>query len=254
MGRRTLIAAGLAAGALAGLTAAPSCSESDVIIQRPDGGTACGSIYGPACGAGFACVNSICTPTCTSASGCPSGSYCENPNDPVEQVCAPVGSGACQNISNCPYPRLCRDSLCTSTVFLGDGGISACALGQEPNDGCGPDALCYLTSSGPPAIHNCIALPACDVTGGCPIPLQGAVCNDRPDGGKLFAPKQRLCLYAYCESTTDCPRIAPHCVHIGTESFGQCFAGNPGDQCRVSTDCISGNCANPDAGPVGNCQ
>ena len=61
MGRRTLIAAGLAAGALAGLAAEPSCSsESDVIIPRPDAGPACGSNYGPACAAGFACVNSIC--------------------------------------------------------------------------------------------------------------------------------------------------------------------------------------------------
>ena len=252
MGRRSLIAIALAAGALAGLAAAPSCSSaSDVIITRPDAGPACGSSYGPACAAGFACVNSICTPTCTSSSSCPSSYYCENPNDPVEQVCAPVAGGACQNTSNCPYPRRCQENLCVSTVFLGDGGLLACGLGQEPNDGCGPDALCYLASA---TQRTCIALPACDADGGCPNGLQGAVCNDRPDGGKIFAPKQRLCLYAYCEAAADCPQVRPHCVHIGTESFGQCFSGVAGDQCRVPSDCISGNCANPDGGPVGNCQ
>jgi hypothetical protein len=144
--------------------------------------------------------------------------------------------------------------LCSAGETLADGGLSACSL-ADANDGCGSDAICLQLLSGGGANVQCRGMPACAQNGGCPVGPFGAVCNVRPDGGRLIEGKQRICLYGYCTGPIDCAS-AQHCVfEPDSGSIGQCYSGVTGSPCNTSQDCFNdGGCNGADAGVWGTCQ
>jgi hypothetical protein len=245
MGRSALIA--VIAAALWGCPSGGSTSTT----PRPDGGPICGvgpadiAVY-PACAAGTRCNNRTCAPTC--AAGCPPGMYCEGP--PPEDVCALVNPIVCAKNTDCPAPQGCLFGLCASAELRADGGYQGCVL-SEPDDACGPDAICYSLANSNGTISNtCVGLPACSQGGACPPGTYGAICNEgrNPDGGPLLAGKQRICLFSYCMQDTDC-NVAAHCFFGAPALLGRCNFGRAGDGCFSNADCIgSTGCSGADGG------
>jgi hypothetical protein len=248
MGRSTLIAVAAALLAVAAV-ASHSCSNNpNQTISQPDGGQVCNFANLP-CSGGFSCVNGICAQRCPAGTPCPSGSYCEG-DAGFDEVCAPITTTVCADSTQCPAPQVCSFGLCVSGELLGDGGKAACSL-TPPNDGCAPGALCFANGGA----SSCVGMPACSQDGTCPAVGEGSTCNVRPDGGRLLAGKQRICLLGFCTGPTDCPANLPHCVNSGTniENSG-CFAGRTGDPCTSNADCASNKtCAIADGGVLGTC-
>jgi hypothetical protein len=204
------------------------------------------------CSADLACVNGVCSARCSNGAACPAGTYCEGDSG-FDEVCAPIAPTVCAETAQCPPPQFCNPNvgMCTSNALLADGGRGACSLSTIPIDGCSPDALCYTGTGGG---ASCIGLSACNQDGGCPTGQVGATCNVRPDGGRLFAGKQRVCLVSFCDGPSDCPAGAPHCVNgFGTARSG-CSPGTKGFPCVTGADCNTGTCTpNADAGLFGAC-
>lgn len=248
MGRSALILALAAA-----IWGCPPSTGGTVINLQPDGGPVCGEdprlpLTYPPCDTGLRCVNRICMPNCDAGS-CPGGMYCEGPAP--KDVCAPVAPINCTSDVNCPNPQKCNYGLCTSLQLLADGGYAPCKLNAEPNDNCGPDALCFQNVANNGALtSNCLGQPACGQDGGCPIGSVGAICNDgrNPDGGQLFPGKQRICLFSYCMGNPDC-NAAAHCFFAAPALLGQCYYGFVGDPCFTNADCPnSSGCGGSDGG------
>jgi hypothetical protein len=269
MGRSALI---ISAAALWGC---PSTGGITVTIQ-PDGGPVCGylappydTVQYPPCAAGTECVNAVCVPTCTGGATCSSGLYCEGGSAPAEDVCAPVTTATCARVADCPAPQQCFARIsgvtgagfCASPQRRGDGGYQGCVQ-HDPNDFCGPDAVCYslVNSTGTALVNTCLGLPACSQDGGCPAGAVGSVCNDLADGGQLIPGKGHLCLIAYCVKETDCNPVG-HCFHsTPAQPMGSCDFGVSGDPCFTNADCInSSGCTGADGGYLdggfpGTCQ
>ena len=242
MGRSSLIPLGAAALVVA-IFAASSCAQDPndvIIIPQPDGGIVC-DFAARGCPAGQACLNSICSSRCTGGTACPAGTYCEG-DASIDQVCAPVEPIACSNSLQCPAPQVCSSGLCTSSELLGDGGRDICTPGRV-DDGCSADGVCINTG----ARISCFGLPACSQDGRCPLGAAGATCNVRPDGGRLFPGKQRVCLLSFCDGPADCPAFLPHCVNGLGPARSLCSPGTAGASCTQGADCNSGTCsgANP---------
>src|SRR5207237_1467234 len=121
-----------------------------------------------------------------------------------------VSAIPCSNIAQCPAPQFCNTGQCTSNELLVDGGRGACNPSLIPNDGCAADGICFASAN---RGASCVGLPACSQDGTCPAGTIGATCNVRPDGGRVFEGKQRICLVSYCDGPADCPATAPHCVN-----------------------------------------
>jgi len=243
MGRSSLIPLGAAALVVA-IFAASSCAQEPnnvVIIPQPDGGIVC-DFATRGCPAGEACLNSICSSRCIGGAQCPPGTYCEG-DASIDQVCAALAPIACSSSPQCPAPQVCSSGLCTSSELLGDGGRGACAAGQL-DDGCSADGVCVTASNGS---ASCVGLPGCAQDGRCPVGPAGATCNVRPDGGRLFPGKQRVCLVSFCDGPTDCPAASPHCVNGLGPARSLCSPGTTGVPCTKGADCNSGTCngANP---------
>jgi hypothetical protein len=250
MGRSSLIPLGAAALVVA-VFAASSCSQDPTIVipPQPDGGPVC-DLAARACPPGEACLNSICSARCTAGAACPPGTYCEG-DAGIDEVCAPVQTIACANVLQCPAPQNCAPyGLCTSSELPADGGRGTCFPGRL-DDGCSADGVCITGASG---TISCLGLPACSQDGGCPVGKLGATCNVRPDGGRLFPGKQRVCLVSFCDGTADCPAALPYCVNeIGpAQSF--CSSGLKGSPCLSPADCKSATCNGTDGGAYGSCS
>jgi hypothetical protein len=261
MGRSALI---LSAAVLWGC---PSTGGITVTLQ-PDGGPVCGflappndKLQYPTCAAGTECVNNVCVPTCADGgAACPSGTYCEGGSAPAADVCAPVTTATCAKVADCPAPQQCFARIsgvsgagfCASPQRRGDGGYQGCVQ-HDPNDFCGPDAVCYslVNSTGTALVNTCLGLPACSQDGSCPAGAAGSVCNDGnlADGGQLIPGKGHLCLLSYCVRETDCNPIG-HCFHrTPAQPLGSCDFGQSGDPCFTNADCInSSGCAGADGG------
>jgi hypothetical protein len=244
MGRSSLIPLGAAALVVA-IFAASSCAQ-DPGVSLPlqfDAGLIC-DFAARGCPNGQACLNGICSARCTNGATCPAGTYCEG-DASIDQVCAPVEATACINFQQCPAPQGCSSGLCTSSELLGDGGRGTCTPGVL-DDGCSADGVCRAPSGS----NACVGLPACSQDGGCPVGLAGATCNVRPDGGRLFPNKQRVCLVAFCDGNADCPLQIPHCVNgFGTAKSG-CSPGTTGSPCTNDADCNSGSTCNGASPPA----
>jgi hypothetical protein len=239
-----------AAALVAAVFAASSCTQDsqNVVILQADGGPVC-DLAARGCGPTQACLNSICSERCAGGAACPAGTYCEG-DAGIDEVCAPVQAIACSTALDCPAPQICPAGLCTSLEVLGDGGRGSCILGQF-NDGCSADAICV---SGVTASPSCLALPACSQDGGCPVGSNGATCNTRSDGGRLFPGKQRVCLVFVCDGTADCPVTAPHCVNGNGPLQAFCSRGIKGDFCLKATDCNNNSCGGADGSVLGTCN
>jgi len=253
MGRSSLIPLG--AGALVvAVFAASSCSNdaTNVVPAQPDAGVIC-DFAARGCPAGQACLNGVCAQRCPGGTGCPAGTYCEGAAA-IDEVCAPVQAIACTTFLQCPSPQVCPNGLCTSTELLGDGGRTGNCIPGVADDGCSADGICVSGASGSP---SCLGLPACSQDGGCPVGLLGATCNVRPDGGRLFPGKQRICLVSVCESTADCPQTgtqaAPHCVNEKGALQSFCSPGTKGSPCLAPVDCNSSICSGSDGSAFGTC-
>ena len=257
MGRSSLIPLG-AAVVVAAVFAVSSCSDDATIpvIVQPDGGVIC-DFAARGCPAGQACLNGICAQRCPGGAGCPAGTYCEG-TAALDQVCAPIQAIACTTLLDCPAPQSCPTGLCTSTELLGDGGRTGNCIAGQPDDNCSADAICVNGASGSP---SCLGLPACSQDGGCPAGNSGAVCNVRPDGGRVFPTKQRVCLVQFCESNADCPQTAPpnqpppaHCVNGNGVALSFCSNGVKGAPCLKPADCNSNTCNGADGSAFGTCN
>jgi hypothetical protein len=251
MGRSSLIPLGAAAVVVA-VFAASSCSGDSndiVVIPQPDGGTIC-NLAALGCPSGQACLNGICAARCAAGAACPAGTYCEG-DAGIDEVCAPVEAIACLTTAvQCPAPQGCTNfGLCTSSELPADGGRQSCIAGQV-DDGCSADGICITGSSQSSA---CVGLPACSQDGGCPVGLAGATCNVRPDGGRLFPGKQRVCLASFCDSNADCPARVPHCVTGNGPAQTFCSPGTKDFPCLRPVDCNSNICTGADAGVYGTC-
>ena len=236
-----------------------ACGGGVGAIPRPDGGTLCQQ--GTAtCGAGTVCNNGTCTPTCAAdGTGCPTGTYCEG-TDPGRQVCAPNALTTCTSDQNCPLPQFCRSGLCLSVELRRDGGFQGCLLGAA-DDACAGEAICLQSQTSTTVLNNCIGMPACPQDGICPVGNYGSVCNDLPDGGgRLFANKQRICLFSFCNTTANCPQGDACFLPTKGKLAGQCQSGSPGDLCFSQADCFNSTaCAGADGGfedggTFGHCQ
>jgi hypothetical protein len=249
MGRSSLIPLG-AAALVAAIFAVSSCAQdtNDVVIVQPDGGTIC-DLASRGCPGGQACLNGICSERCLGGTGCPPGTYCEG-DASIDEVCAPVQATACTSILDCPAPQACGSGLCTSSELLGDGGRSGACIPGLVDDGCSADGVCVTGASGS---SSCVGLPACSQDGGCPVGLGGATCNVRPDGGRLFPGKQRVCLVSFCDSNADCPAAGPHCVTGNGPAQAFCSPGIKGSSCLKPADCNSNICTGADGGAYGLC-
>jgi hypothetical protein len=247
MGRSSLIPLGAAALVVA-VFAASSCAQDSnvVVIPQLDGGTIC-DFATRGCPPGQACLNSICSERCTGGTPCPAGTYCEG-DAGIDEVCAPVQTIACSSTLQCPAPQSCTVGLCTSSELLGDGGREGCAPGQV-DDGCSADGVCITTSGR----TSCFGLPACSQDGGCPVGAAGATCNVRPDGGRLFPGKQRVCLLSFCDGPADCPASIPHCVNGLGPAKSLCSAGTTNSPCKTGADCNSGTCGGGTPTTYGTC-
>jgi hypothetical protein len=248
MGRSSLIPFGATALVVA-VFAASSCSQdpSNVVITQPDGGPIC-DLAARGCLPGQACLNSICAARCAAGVACPAGTYCEG-DAGIDEVCAPVEAIACVSFQQCPAPQGCGLGLCTSAELKADGGGQACTVGTV-DDGCSADGVCFTTASGN---TSCTGLPACSQDGGCPVGTRGATCNVRPDGGRLFPGKQRVCLVSFCDSNADCPAAFSRCVTGNGAAQTFCSNGLKGSSCLRPTDCNSNTCTGADAGLYGTC-
>jgi len=250
MGRSSLIPLGGAALVVA-IFAASSCSDdaSNVVIAQPDAGVVCDFAARP-CAAVQACLNGICAQRCAGGAACPAGQYCEGDGG-IDQVCAPVEAISCTSFLQCPAPQGCGLGLCTSAELLGDGGRGGCDAGQL-DDGCSTDGVCVTNQT--TALASCVGMPACSQDGGCPIGFQGATCNVRPDGGRLFPNKQRVCLASFCDGTADCPSDHPHCVTGAGPALSFCSNGIKGSSCVNGPDCNSNVCNHADGSVFGTCN
>jgi hypothetical protein len=205
-------------------------------VTRPDGGTPC-QAGDTTCASNELCSNRTCVPTCPGGASCMPGMYCAGATSPSD-VCAPITVTTCTGNQDCPNPQLCfQGGLCASLELRADGGVQPCA---NDDSNCAPDAICLPLATNTGSINeNCVGMPACSQDGGCPIGLFGSVCNDLPDGGKIVANKQRICLFPKCLVDTNC-NPQSHCFRtvIGSVA-GECFYGVTGDPCYAKPDCLN---------------
>ena len=214
--------------------------------QRPDGGTPCQQGDGT-CPAGTRCTNRNCVPTCQGGQACPAGMYCESPQSPIA-VCSPIQPFACRDSNDCPPPEVCTQGLCLSLEKRADGGTIGCVISGTNNDGCDQGAICYQDRSTGQILNQCRGLPHCSPTGFCPIGFLGSTCNQLPDGGLLYANKERLCLFNICVDTSNCPQ-GSSCFHTDRSNLqGRCQLGQVGDLCYIADDCTSATYCQYDGG------
>ena len=217
------------------LSLAAACSSGP---SRPDGGPICGQADSGPCAAGTLCTNGDCRPACDANGGCAAGDYCESDAGSLD-VCSPVVSTPCTTDTDCPEPQACSaGGLCFSTEERANGR-PGCDLSTPSDDGCTPDALCYQVASGSVYLNQCVGLQHCGEDLTCPVGASGsgAVCNELPDGGQIFAGKERLCLYGFCLSQTNCPSDTVCFRADPAAQIGQCQLGEYPDQCFTNDDC-----------------
>jgi hypothetical protein len=205
------------------------------------------------------CNNGNCITTCPTGTECSADQFCQG-TEPTRQVCSPKTFKQCAIDQDCPNPQFCLSGLCVSVELRRDGGFQGCLL-SGPDDACAPEAICLQqqTSSGT-ILNNCIGMPACGQDGTCPVGNQGSVCNDMPDGGRLFQNKQRVCLFTFCTGAANCPSNAECFLRAPDDPRGECTFGIAGDPCFGPTDCFnSSQCVGADGGfgdggSPGTCQ